>query len=210
MSTHDYSNTPPWASMHLLSREMNCLSLAAADLQRSTTETPGWVVSPLQCCQAGLDEFLPSCSPTRRNPTGFRSGDRGGHCMKSDLLDISLPGNLSSSQSIAILEVWAGAPSCIKTVRLLTSSESSGKIPVNISVYRSQIWIPHCWSQWGIQFVLDSLECVPASYDPSYPYADLELTQIFSISWSCHQLSSDWLFYQFFSWSFFLIPVMIL
>ena len=71
---------------------------------------------------------------------GLRSGDRGGH-MKSDLLDISLPGNLSSSQSIAILEVWAGAPSCIKTVRLLTSSESSGKIPVNISVYRSLVTV---------------------------------------------------------------------
>ena len=43
------------------------------------------------------------------------SEDRGGH-IKSDLLDIRLPRNLSSSQSIATLEVWAMALSCIKNI----------------------------------------------------------------------------------------------
>ena len=61
--------------------------------------------------------------------------------MKSDLFEINLPGNRFSSHSIAILDVCAGAPSCMKIVWLLASSESSGKVSINIVVYRSFVTV---------------------------------------------------------------------
>ena len=64
----------------------------------------------------------------------FMPGELWGHMM-SDLCVFNLPGSLTSSQSIAILEVWAGVLSCMKKVRLLTSSKYFGNISIDNFVY---------------------------------------------------------------------------
>ena len=80
-------------------------------------------------------------NPQKKKSRGFRSGDRGGHIMKSEFFEINRFGNRLLKNSIAMRDVCAGAPSCWKMASLSTSSESSGKIWANISVYLSLVTV---------------------------------------------------------------------
>ena len=140
LSSHMWSNMPQWASIQLLIREINVSFHAAEVFQKSTVGTPGWVASPRQCYPAWLGELLPSCTPRDKSLKGWGLENVGATWSQTCLITTSL-GTWLPVNPYNTLYVCARALSCMKLIRLLTSSESFGNGSINISVSISLVTV---------------------------------------------------------------------